>query len=132
MTDKLTDETGTRSLDPKHAPVSLPAGSYDFAKLTGALEKAVTAPADKRDDRVQAALEHAIAGGADALKGRDPAAQTGFTTVEVDHPTDAARTETISVFSPDQEKADEKAATAATPSTIGATTSTAPAAGSSK
>jgi hypothetical protein len=109
MTDKsLVDEAGLNSLDPKHAPITLPAGSYDFDTLVKAGEKVVDADPDKRDESVRAALIEAAPAGA-SIDAHDSAAQEGFETHAVEHPTIDGLVEQRSVFV-DVEKPAKKSA----------------------
>ncbi len=98
----LVDEDGRNSLDPKHAPVSLPPGSFDIDDLKAGLEKAVKAkkPED-RDGLVQDAILAAAAEGTD-LSARDPSAMVGFRMVEVESKIgDTVVKERTQVFDPE-------------------------------
>jgi hypothetical protein len=104
MTEKsLTDETGRNSADPKHAPVSLPAGSYDVDKLDKGLGQVVKAKPEERDGVIHDVLTEAFAG--ETLDRGDPALAPGFKRVEVAHPELDGVKENAVVF---DEKLDEK------------------------
>jgi hypothetical protein len=78
----LVDETGRNSLDPKHAPQSLPATSFDVVALQKGLETAVKGAEKNREANVASAIENAAAD-KDLLKAVDGAAQIGYELVEV-------------------------------------------------
>jgi len=84
-TADLVDETGRNSRDPKHAPIPLPATSFNVDDLSRGLNAAVNGAAAKRDDAFAAAIENAAVD-KDLLKAVDGAAQPGYEQVDVEHP----------------------------------------------
>lgn len=78
----LVDETGTKSLDPKHAPISLPARSFDIDELQKGFEKVVDGKAEKRTDLIHAALTKAVTGD---LEAADNTLMPGYERVEIEN-----------------------------------------------
>lgn len=104
MTDKpLTDDRGFHSLDPKHAPVALPPGSFDVEKLGDALETVAKAKPAERDGAISDALSKTDESG--LVKGDDRALMPGYKRVETAHPELEGVTENAIVF---DEKLDKK------------------------
>lgn len=117
-TEKLIDERTKTSLDPRHAPVSLPPGSFDIDALQKGLEGAVKAKPDERDEKVTDAVRKAASEETIASLDSDPATMAGFKTVDVEHPEIDGLVETTKVF---DAKAAAKLAAADEPATAGET-----------
>jgi hypothetical protein len=106
-TADLVDETGRNSLDPKHAPQSLPAASFDVEALNKGFNAAVRGAEAKRDDAFAAAIVEAAIDKSQ-LEAVDPAAQPGYELVDVKHD-ELDITEQARVYKPGEEA--ESAAT---------------------
>ena len=110
MSEKeLVDEAGLSSLDPKHAPVSVPAGSYDVDALAKGLDTAAEEDAEKQDAARQKALEGALGEGT-VLGGADGAAQPDDIIVQAKHPVLGIE-ENLRVYHPPDEEDDGTAST---------------------
>jgi hypothetical protein len=94
---ELVDQTGRSSLDPKLAPIPLPAGSYDIETLTKGLNEVGRASADNREKTLDEALNKSKAE-ATVLEVQDPASQPGYETVEVKHAELEGVTENLRVY----------------------------------
>ncbi len=105
--EKLVDAVARTSLDPKHAPLNLPAGSYDVDALKAETNKAVNGAADKRDAAINDAVKSAAAETTN-LEVVDTAAQAGYELAEVKHE-ELGITEQARVYKPGKEA--ESAAT---------------------
>lgn len=101
--ETLTDPTGRVSLDEKHAPVPLPATSYDIEVLTKGLNASVSGAAGKREETRVAAIENAAADKA-RLVPIDPAAQEGFAIVKTEN-AELGVEEQLRVYKPGSEAA---------------------------
>ena len=119
-TEKLYDERTKASLDPKHAPVSLPPGSFDIEKLQSGLDAAVKGKAEDRDEKVDKAVRAAASDLTLESLDADKSAMPGFVDAEVKHPEIDGLTETTKVF---DAKAAAKAEAAAEPASQPAGTS---------
>ncbi len=89
MSDKqLADETGRKSLDPKHSAVSLPPASFDIVELQKGLDHAAGLKPENREASIGKALEKSVAkiGDKNPLEREDPASMPGHRFVEVEHP----------------------------------------------
>lgn len=80
----LVDQAGRNSLDPKFAPIGLPAGSFDIEELAKQLDKVVDAPQEKRNETVADALRAAAAEGT-VIDQADRDIAPGFKAVEVEN-----------------------------------------------
>jgi hypothetical protein len=94
---ELVDQTGRNSLDPKSAPIPLPAGSYDIEALNKGFGAVSRASAENRDKAIEEALNSAKAEGT-VLDAVDPAAQPDYVTVELAHPVLEGVTENVRVY----------------------------------
>lgn len=105
MTEKelneLVDGETRTSRDPKHAPLSLPAGSFDVDALKAATNKAVTGAAAKRDEAIDKAIKDAAAETTN-LDSVDTAAQAGYEQVEIENKA-LGVTEKARVYNPGKE-----------------------------
>lgn len=129
MADKAPETT--EASDPKHAPVSVPAGSYEFEDLMKAMEdtnagKPTESIEDREERRMKAftkveanELAHATA---------DRALPPGHKLVEAPHPEIEGLVEQTYVYDPKLAAKQEKEAEAATPAAPQSATSTAPSA----
>ena len=104
-TKTQSDRAEDRRVEPNHAAVSLPAGSYDFGRLHSGLDKAVDSY-DNRDDEVGKALKAASAGtDTAAVTTALPGHKFVEVTTAVDDDGNRARSETIQVFDPKNSEA---------------------------
>jgi hypothetical protein len=82
--------------DTNSAPVSLPAGSFDYDDLKGGLDKAAKGSAKNYDAAVEKAIEDSSA---KVFEPSDARAQPGFVYKDVERK-DLGVTETIQVYDP--------------------------------
>jgi hypothetical protein len=94
---ELVDQTGRHSLDPKLAPIPLPAGSYDVEVLLKGLNEVGRSSPEKRDETLDKALK-AAAGEGTVLDVADPASQPGYEVVELEHDVLEGVTENVRVY----------------------------------
>jgi hypothetical protein len=100
---ELVDQTGRHSLDPKQAPIVVPAGSYDVDDLKKGLNAVSRSAPDKRADTLDKAFEEAKSKDTD-LGTVDGAAQADYEIISVKHPI-LDITEELRVYKPKTDEA---------------------------